>query len=329
MSADAPTTVITPADQARMAQVEQRFAAFDADTAKGMAEKRYGWSPEGLMLFEASSDVPVGSTRTDHLSAWPGTGWTSEAFPEAVGEWVDQLPTYELKPGSKTTYTWGRQPLRPGPYFGSGTATSFCTPAPTARTRGIMTIALVDLQARPEGFDCLLDGVGGQHLTLTADGKKIGEFDGSTTAGAPARFNVPARPANYTLTYQNDASAVLPVSVRTSTKWTFRSAAPSGQESAPLPLVTVDYDLALDLLGKPTGRPATFDVPAGKRLKLWTSLDDGKTWQSARVTSLGAGRFGAPLPTATSGQGVSIRVHATDAKGNAVDQDIIRAYRIR
>ncbi|KAB2339182.1 S8 family serine peptidase [Actinomadura rudentiformis] len=322
-----PATVITPADQARMAQVEQRFAAFDGDTSMDMRERRVGVTPEGLQLADSSSDVPAGSTRTDYLLAPAGTIWFGYGAPRTI-EWVDLPPASEFKPGSRTTLTWGRQPLRPGPANQPNLTDNQCQPAQTARTRGEMTIALVDMQARPDGWDCILDGVKGRRMALSADGKKIGEYDGDSH-DRPARFAVPTRAANYELTYENDASDVLPVSVRTSTKWTFRSAAPSGQESVALPLVTVDYDLALDLLGKPTGKPATFDVPAGKSLKLWTSLDDGKTWQSAQVTSLGSGRFSAPLPKATSGQGVSIRVHATDAKGNAIDQDIIRAYRIR
>ncbi|MFG2003350.1 S8 family serine peptidase [Spirillospora sp. NPDC048911] len=322
-----PTTVITPADRSRMAQVEQRFAAFDGDTSVPMRERRTGTTPEGLQLADSSSEVPAGSTRTDYLLAPAGTLWFGYGAPGTI-EWADLPPASEFKPGSKTTFTWGRQPLRPGPANQPNLTGNMCHPAPTARTRGEMTIGLVDVQARPDGWDCILDGVKGQHMVLSADGKKIGEYSGDSH-DRPARFAVSPSAAKYELTYENDASDVLPVSVRTSTKWTFRSAAPSGQESAPLPLVTVDYDLALDLLGKPTGKPATFAVPAGKSLKLWTSLDDGKTWQPAQVTSLGSGRFSAPLPKMTSGQGISLRVHATDAKGNAIDQDIIRAYRIR
>jgi hypothetical protein len=59
---------------------------------------------------------------------------------------------------------------------------------------------------------------------------------------------------------------------------------------------------------------------------LWTSLDNGKTWQAARVHRLGGSRFAATLPQAASGQAVALRVQATDAGGSGIDQTIMTAY---
>ncbi|MFD0683637.1 S8 family serine peptidase [Actinomadura fibrosa] len=330
-----PSYVVAGAEKARLARVDQRFAAFDGDTGKSVGEKRYGTSPEGLLLagLDAYSEVPSGTTRTDYHSTGKGMLWSDEAFPRAVanGQWVDQAGFSEVPAGNRTTQTWGRQPLRPGPYSGSGVALSFCAPAPTARTRGSLRVQLVDLQTRPDGFDCGVDGITGR-LALYSGGKKLGE-----KAAPYGDFTIPAGPAAYRLTYDNDASAVLPVSVRTSTAWTFRSAAPDGHASANVPLLTVDYDLGLDLRNQPAGAPATFTVArvAGSGtakvtgFRLWTSVDDGATWRAVRAKALGGGRFGAPLPAAVQGQAVSLRVAATDAGGSGVDQRIIRAYRVR
>jgi Neuraminidase (sialidase) len=120
------------------------------------------------------------------------------------------------------------------------------------------------------------------------------------------------------------------VSTKTSTDWTFRSS----PDVARLPLLSVDYHLPLDLLNHPNGDTATFTVarvagaakakPTG--LKLWTSLDDGATWQQATVTAASNGAFSAQLPHADKGQYVSLRASATDSGGSGIDQTIIRAY---
>ncbi|MCW2915004.1 MAG: hypothetical protein JWN52_3072 [Actinomycetia bacterium] len=331
-----PSYVVTSADQAKFARVDQRFAAFNGDTTKPVHEQRYGTSPEGLLLagFEADSEVPAGSTRTDHLSTGRGIYWMDEASPGAIadGQWVDEQPFIELKPGSRATHTWGRQPLRPGPYSGTALALSGCTPYPTTRARGNLHVELVDLQARTDGFDCGIDGEIKRTLTLSAGGKKLGEKE-----AAMADFTVPAETADYTLRYDNDASSVLPVSTRTSTTWTFRSGAPKGLGSVAVPLLLVDYDLGLDLTNQPAGNPAVFTVArmAGSGsakvtgLRLWTSIDDGKTWQAVSVQALGGGKFSAPLPAAVKGQSVSLRVNARDAGGSGIDQQIIKAYNVK
>lgn len=327
-----PTHTVTAAELKRMARVEQNFAAFDGDTAAPMSEKRYGISAEGLLNFEASGPVEPGTSRTDHVSAGSGMLWGDLGFIRFGEEdWVDQGAFTEMKPGEQVAHRWGRQPLRPGPYSGTGVTPSFCARYPTARTGQNMRISLVDLQVRPDGFDCLMHEVKG-HLELFAGDQKLGEKDGPF-----GDFTVPSGAADYRLTYENDASAVLPVSTRTSTSWTFRSRATRGNESANLALLLVDYDLNLDMRNQPAGEPAVFTVArqAGSGeakvtgLRFWTSVDDGKTWQGADVTDLGGGRYSAPLPAPVKGQAVSLRVSAKDAGGSGIDQSIIRAYRVR
>ncbi|WP_165978375.1 S8 family peptidase [Actinomadura darangshiensis] len=328
-----PAHVVTAAELKRMARVDQEFAAFDGDPSRAMSEKRYGISPEGLLAFEGFAEVKPGTSRTDYVSAGAGWLWGDEGFVK-IGEdsWVDQAPFIELKPGERTTHRWGRQPMRPGPYSGTGITPSGCARYPTARTGDDMRIALVDLQTRPDGFDCVMHEVKGRHMVLFAGDEKVGEKDGPF-----GDFTVPSGEAEYRLTYENDASAILPVSTQTSTSWTFRSREPRGHESAGIPLLLVDYDLNLDLRNQPSGEPAVFTVArmAGSGeakvggLEFWTSADDGKTWQAAATQALGGGRFSAPLPGPVKGQAVSLRVSAQDAGGSGIDQRIIRAYRVR
>ncbi|QFG22710.1 S8 family serine peptidase [Actinomadura sp. WMMB 499] len=321
-----PTRTVTAAELRNAARVEQRFAAFNGETDRPMSEKRYGLSPEGILSFEASGDVEPGTTRTDHVVAPDGWLWMSYGSVRfGADHWIDQGTFNPLEPGERRTNRWGRQPLRPGPYSGTGVSPSACVRQPATRTRGNLRVALVDLQTRPDAFDCAIHEVKG-HMELLAGDAKIGE------ANAPyGEFTVPPDERTYTLTYENDASAILPVSTRTSTSWTFDSRAPRGHEEARLPLLLVDYDLNFDLLNRPTDEPAVFtaarmagtDPAKVTGLRLWTSLDDGATWTPADVKPLGDGRFSAPLPSKGS---VSLRVTAEDAGGSAIDQTIIRAY---
>jgi hypothetical protein len=156
-----------------------------------------------------------------------------------------------------------------------------------------------------------------------------------STPNSFATFTVPPQPGTYRLTYSTSISQVLPVSTSTSTTWTFRSGAPdlAGQQTH-IPLLLIRYHLPLNLLNHPDGSTAILTAtrvggtPRAKvtSLKLWTSLDGGATWQPAPVRALGGGQFAATLPHASAGQGVSLRVQASDAGGSKIDQTIITAY---
>ncbi|MBA9002446.1 S8 family peptidase [Thermomonospora cellulosilytica] len=322
-----PAYTVTPAERGRLARVDQRFAAFDGDATRQMGHKRYGHHEAGIFLVEASSEVRPGTTRTDYLS--PGALWTEVGSPGMVEDMVDQLPFREVSPGGRESFTWGRQPVRPGPYSRLFGSLSECERWQSTRTRGVLRVALVPLQTRVDGFDCgfFEEDPLTHRLALYANGEKIAEHT------APAgEFSVPEKKARYRLEYDVDASKILPVSVRTSTAWSFTSKAPSDHSSVLLPLLLVDYDLALDLHNRPVpGKESVFTVaPYGggssrvTSFKLWTSTDDGATWTKVTARALGDGRYAAALPATGN---VSLRVLASDDRGSVIDQRIIRAYR--
>lgn len=60
--------------------------------------------------------------------------------------------------------------------------------------------------------------------------------------------------------------------------------------------------------------------------ELWTSADDGATWQPVPTGPSGADAFAAHLPKPAAGQAVSLRVKAAADGGSGVEQTIIRAY---
>lgn len=64
-------------------------------------------------------------------------------------------------------------------------------------------------------------------------------------------------------------------------------------------------------------------------LQVDVSVDDGKTWRRAVVDNAGGDRWLARVRTPASGADyVSLRAKATDAKGNSVEQTVVRAYAV-
>lgn len=181
-------------------------------------------------------------------------------------------------------------------------------------------------------------------------------FDSSPYGGAsPFGFDLPLLPR--AATYRLDwTQATGSAAASNTTDWTFHSSStdapaklPSTAQCAPdptracsfLPLLFINYDLALNFSNQATagtseainftvGGQQTAPAPAGVTATVSASFDDGKTWTSpVRAASLGHDEFTArikqPALANTSGF-VSLRVHAKDAAGSAVDQTIIRAY---
>jgi hypothetical protein len=70
--------------------------------------------------------------------------------------------------------------------------------------------------------------------------------------------------------------------------------------------------------------------PRGVTLKVEASYDDGKSWATARTARHGGdGQFTATVTRPSSVHGdayVTLRVTATDAAGNSVQQTVNRAY---
>jgi hypothetical protein len=339
----------TPTEQATFARFHERFHALDGNTAP-IQDIRYGLTPASFatgnsFLFlsvEDQSTVAGGSTLTEYLSTGPGIRWFEEVAPNLTGpnlaaDWVIQRPGFtRYAPGSRHTVDWVTQPFRPGPYAYTR-FTAGCVPHSTIRTPGDIHVELTDLQDLPNGYDCL-GGTSPIFEWLQATSRTMSLYRGSHLIGSKhasvADFPVPAAPATYKLVYTDNTSRALPVSTWTKTTWTFRSAAPAGSNAALIPLLLVDYTLPLGLDNHPDGSTAVFTVARVEgtrrawvtRFRLWTSLDNGHTWQEAPVRALGHGHFTATLPHAAPGQAVSLRVQATDTGGSGIKQTIMTAY---
>ncbi|TDC81791.1 hypothetical protein E1193_13800 [Micromonospora sp. KC606] len=322
-----PTYRVTAAEHATLARIDQHFHKLDTP-GSGTGHKRYGISPEGVFLAENTTG-PLSGERTDYVS--PGFDWVDVAFWNGT---VTQEGLRRYAPGSRQDKVWVRQPLRSDWYDEPAGSPSACQPHAPSRTSGNLHIELVTLTDQHGRFDCLADGVDldiKRTLTLQRDGRTVGQVDTSI-----ADFTLPRRAADYRLTYDIDASAVLPVSTRVTTAWTFRSTGPTGTRSVPLPLLSVDYALPLDAANHPTASgTATFTVRQARGVRaqavtsftLSASLDEGATWRPVRVTRSGEGTYQAELPQPTAGQAVSLRVTARGNAGSGIEQTIISAYR--
>jgi hypothetical protein len=315
---------VTAAEKARMGRIDHRFHRIGGPTA----HKRYGLSEEGYYVAEGSTD-DVPETRTDYVTS--GFRWADEAF-YADGI-VTQEAFREVEAGSHETMTWARQPLRSDWFDDPDASLSGCTPTPPIRTRGTVMVELVTLTDQHQRYDCLsgwpLDGMT-RSLRLYRNGSPIGSSPENF-----GEFPVPAGPADFRLAFDVEPGPTIETPARISSEWTFRSAGPTGTGTQPLPLLSVDYELPLDADNHPVaGTPATFNVRQAHRVKpqritsfqLWTSIDDGRTWQQATVEHTG-GRFRASLPNLAVGQAMSLRVSAAGSAGSRIDQTVIAAFR--
>lgn len=193
-----------------------------------------------------------------------------------------------------------------------------------------------------------------RNSTLSFDSSS---FNLSALGGmTPMGFDLPLLPGAVTYRLDWTQNNAIDQAASNETDWTFHSSSadapaklPSTVQCPPdpsracsfLPLLFIRYDLALNFSNQATaGGPEAINftvggqqnapAPSGVTATVSASFDDGKTWTSpAPATSLGNGKFSASIdqpPLASTSGFVSLRVHAQDAAGNAVDQTIIRAY---
>lgn len=163
-------------------------------------------------------------------------------------------------------------------------------------------------------------------LTLRRDGRVVG-----SVGEVPAFFSVPRAPASYALTFDLGASGLLPAAGRSSTTWTFRSAAGVARP----PLLVLGYDapvrldgtLAATTLGVTVGPQPGARVARIAGLAVSVSTDGGRGWRAATVRRVGAQTFEVTLGALPHGASVSLRAEATDAAGSAVTQVIYDALR--
>ncbi|WP_166353651.1 S8 family serine peptidase [Phytoactinopolyspora limicola] len=167
---------------------------------------------------------------------------------------------------------------------------------------------------------------------LYADGELVGE----TGNAGYGEFTVAPEPAEYRLEVsfrRPDSDAVLSKDV--SAVWVFTSERES--EATALPMSAVRFVPDVDEYNRlPAGRPALVPVHVDALpgaglirrgdLHVDVSFDDGRTWEKAPVTGARPDRWRALVRPRQGAEFVSLRVQATDADGNTMEQTVLRAY---
>ena len=163
----------------------------------------------------------------------------------------------------------------------------------------------------------------------------IGETGNASSVAA----QLAAGPSTMTLKYTTDnPQPWVELSTHTDSAWTFRSDTAPDDQVVVQPLLLADYDVDVDLRNRVRSRPGTpvtFDLRLGQpegaaqapvqTVRVDASYDDGDTWQEAVVAEAGD-RWQVTLPPGTGH--VSLRLHADDTAGSAVDQTVIRAFSV-
>jgi hypothetical protein len=339
-----------PAELRYVASIDQ-LARIDTPVHSQLADETtmtrtwYPYQPWDTSSF--SQPVPVRGPRTlvTYLTAGPSLRWTHTGqAPESPygGGFGPYEPTEHLllfsdlrsyEAGEHHRRSWFEQPLAPG-------ASPF---EPPTRIGDTVTVSMGLLDgagnfgsAATSWFDQGFD----TDLRVYRDGELLLE----TPWQSSASFETGPEPARHRIEYAVDnASVWAALSTRTRSVWTFTSQRPREGERRVEPLLAVDYDVDVDLRNRaphPRERRGPHEVvltvahPAGAEpipvdeVALEVSYDDGASWQRVRnLRERDGGRYVATLYDRSAAGGfLSLRVTASDAAGNAVEQEIIRAY---
>ncbi|MEU6010666.1 S8 family serine peptidase [Streptomyces sp. NPDC047453] len=281
--------------------------------------------------FVELATVPAPFIRTELYSAGTGFGQlVSSSFP--WGEFmIDPVRTYEK--GEKRSQEWYGGVVAPTtPLDDAG------KPVLAAERQGNLIGVAPGFWGDGEHLG-MQGGFGDMgSMTLERDGKVIGRS--SWPSGV---FTVPAEDAAYDLTMRTmkwDSSGVWNRSSETSTTWSFRSHLDENVYSQGIPLLFPHLTLPEDGMktlpaegGQKLGLTVTghtgYTPGELTKVALSYSYDNGQTWTEAK-TAQSDGAWTATVDhTGATGKQVTVKIAATDSKGNSVTQTVNRAYDVR
>jgi len=301
------------------------------------SEAAYAWHPGDT--FSMSTFFPLrggAQTRTEHRIADPDVRWSfSSTTPESTYNTLfprPELMRMQLQDLGSHAFAPGETVRRP---VGAAPITAAPNPAvPIERSGDRMRLNISGFVDADGNFGRSYSDDSGMRtlLQIRADGMLIGE----TTAEPRGTAVLPPGESRMSISFTSDnPQSWAELSTHTDTRWTFDSEpVPAGQVVAQ-PVIVADYDVDVDLRNRAWGRELGLDLgyrdgadaAAIRDVTMEASYDDGETWRAAIVQAGGDGGHHVVLPP---GHGyVSLRVHAADDRGSALDQRIIRAWWVR
>lgn len=305
---------------ADLARVDMRFHATGTGTQGG--EYRWNFRPYRQVAVGFLQWQTMPNTRTDWVSSPAGTSWMEDALAGPGLAVESRSGVHAYKGGSRQESDWFAPVAHPrngSGYWWSSRQTGFA-----------------EFNVQPwtdSGTDhggSMQDGADERTFQVFEDGVLM------QTSQWPAAYFTPSTEGPTTFVADLRASrdpAVYRLTTATHTRWTVRAGPVTDpSQVALLPLLQLDYTVDTDLAGTARAgrqcvgvRAATLPgaVGAGRPSvsSVAVSYDDGATWQPASLSD-GAARFTPPRSAAF----VSLRVTATDTAGNAIEQEVIRAY---
>ncbi|MGY4765553.1 S8 family serine peptidase [Kribbella sp. CWNU-51] len=248
-----------------------------------------------------------------------------------------EFPTY--RPGQHSTLEFLKAPYSPGVAGGS-------EPNSQARTTRQRNNIDFDYAAFTDSAGNWSRGMPGGSASTTLYAGDTEIYSEPSTSG---NVTVPAESTRYRLVSDvSNGGGVVGLLSDAHTEWTFQSATVAG-DSEVLPLLDVDYTdvadarsgrSALDLTNSAArGQRVDLDLTVGHQpgstagpvsaMKVLVSSDDGATWQKTVLRTLADGRYQATYTHPRTGDFISLKVLSSDSDGNAVDQTLMHAYRLR
>lgn len=325
-----PADLHYEADPEELAAVVNRLHS-DILPQATMKEIRHFIRPWQQVPLNASRDVQVALERTEYLVGGDTLYWQridAAGINATSGPGLMQEPETFYEPGERRQQTWFKRPMRAGVREIGPDA------APVVRDGDTLVLLMPEwVDAYPGHFGFRHTAVDTTAFRLFRDGEQI-----ASTSRPRGEFPMVPELAEYRM--ELDVQREAPwqtTSIEHRTAWTFRSQ--QGAQVQVLPLMLLDYDIDLDLGNNTTQDTTHLDITARyqegaagsppPRVRLWTSRDDGATWEQRNGHAQGGGRYRFPLADVHGVGGfVSLRAEAFDSGGNRIDQEIIRAYAV-
>jgi hypothetical protein len=274
-------------------------------------------------------DMP--GTRTDYLSAQPGTAWAEDAITGPDLEWESNGAMTTYRAGSRVARDWFAPVAHPrngGGYWWS------------ERQQGFLSINIqpwTDSGAGSSHGGYMQDGTDTLDFKVFQDGELV-----STSAWASATlYPIPTVPSTYTLDLHAERDpATYRLSPSTHTVWQVKSAPVTDPtEIDRMALLQLDYGVDTDLAGDARGGRQTLrltgshlpDAAGAGRIAgatLSVSYDDGRSWHPVALDRTAAGTWTARFDAPHRGF-VSLKAQVWDNAGNRISQEVTRAYGLK
>ncbi|WP_129788309.1 S8 family serine peptidase [Promicromonospora panici] len=306
-------------DRRTTVAVDTSYGASVGDTH--LAERMY-WEPGTIIAGGAVEPVPVGTRRTEYLTALPGRWYLrSEIQEDGVGVVLAEAERHIWSEPGRARQGLAAGVLSAGIY----------AEGPIEQRGGELWLGP---WPRVDDDGGVLWGADvKQRLRVWQDGELIHD------EGGDAYPVVPEGGADYRMLMEStpgDPAYRLATSV--SSQWKFHARSDVADEAVPPLLDTTWRVHGLKPSGSAPGttrvrvavgyQDGAYDMSQVEGARFWWSADDGGTWHQAKVTRTGDGIYDATVKAPAGTEHVSLKVEAWDEAGASVAKTVVRAYAV-